>query len=108
MKNIQVYDPPMCCSTSTGGMHIDPDRLNFVTLLAQLRAQGIRSERYNLTLDPTAFAQNAAVKSLMDKEGISGLPVIFWDDAIRLTGRYPTQDERTGWLRTAVAHESAA
>jgi hypothetical protein len=30
MKTIQVYDPPMCCSTGICGTDIDPDLVNFV------------------------------------------------------------------------------
>jgi hypothetical protein len=97
----------MGCSASSSDNVIDPDRMNFLALLAQLRAQRIKIERYNLVHEPVAFAQNEAVKALMSKEGIEGLPVIFWDGAVHLTGRYPTQEERAEWVRAACTQESA-
>jgi hypothetical protein len=36
MKTIQVYDPPMCCSTGICGPNIDPDLVNFAAMLSQL------------------------------------------------------------------------
>lgn len=108
MKSIQVYDPPMGCSADTSGKRIDLDRMNFVALLVQLREQGIPIVRYNLIHEPEAFAQNAAVKALMIKEGVEGLPVIFWDGDVRLTGRYPTHNERVEWFRAALTPEGEA
>ena len=37
MKTIQVYDPPMCCSTGLCGTEIDPALVSFAALLTQLR-----------------------------------------------------------------------
>ena len=108
MKSIQVYDPPMGCSAGGSGPHIDVDRMNFVALLAQFRPLGIPIVRYNLMHEPEAFAQNAVVKALMIKEGVEGLPVIFCDGAVRLTGRYPTPEERAEWFHAAFTHEGGA
>lgn len=105
MKTIQVYDPPMCCSTGICGTEIDADLVNFAAMLAQLGSQGIQVERYNLGQQPLAFVQNAAVKALLDKEGMEVLPLMFWDGEVHLKGRYPTQDERPGWFRAAAGKE---
>ncbi len=58
MKTIQVYDPPMCCSTGICGTDIDPDLVNFAAMLSQLGTHGIKVERYNLGQQPMAFVQN--------------------------------------------------
>lgn len=108
MKTIQVYDPPMCCSTGICGAEIDPDLVNFAAMLAQFGTQGIKVERYNLGQQPMAFVQNAAVKALLDTEGVEVLPLIFWDGAVQLKGRYPTKDERPAWFRAAPGNEGAA
>ena len=105
MKTIQVYDPPMCCSTGICGTDIDPDLVNFAAMLSQLGAHGIRIERYNLGQQPMAFVQNPAVKALLDKEGPEALPLIFWDGEVHLKGRYPTKDERPAWFRVALDKE---
>lgn len=101
MKTIQVYEPAMCCSTGICGISIDPDLVNFAAMLSQLGMRGIKVERHNLAQQAIAFAQNPAVKELLEKEGIEVLPLIFWDGELRMKGRYPTQDERPEWIRAA-------
>lgn len=108
MKAIQVYDPAMCCSTGICGTDIDPDLVNFAGMLSQLGTHGIKIERYNLGQQPMAFAQNPAVKALIDKEGVEVLPIIFWDGEVQLKGRYPSKDERPHWFRVALGKEEVA
>lgn len=102
MKAIQVYDPPMCCSTGVCGTDINPDLVNFAALLSQLSAQGVKVERYNLGLQAMAFAQNASVKSLLENEGTDALPLIFLDGEIYMKGRYPTSIERPAFSRAVL------
>lgn len=108
MKTIQVYDPPMCCSTGICGTDIDPDLVNFASMLSQLGSRGIKIERYNLAQQPMAFVQNPAVKALLDKEGAAALPLIFWDGEVHLKGRYPTQDERPAFFVAAIEKSEEA
>ena len=108
MKSIQVYDPPMCCSTGICGPNIDPDLVNFAAMLSQLGGKGVHIERYNLGQQPMAFAQNPAVKDLLAKEGAEVLPVIFLDGEVRLKGRYPTRDERPAFFRAALGKDEEA
>jgi len=105
MKTIQVYDPPMCCSTGICGTNIDPDLVSFAAMLSQLGTHGIQIERYNLGQEPMAFVRNPAVKALLEKEGADALPLIFWDGEVQLKGRYPTKDERPDWFRAAHGSE---
>jgi len=102
MKSIQVYDPAMCCSTGICGTEIDPDLVNFAAMLSQLGGHGIKIERFNLAQQPLNFVQNEAVRLLLQKMGPDVLPVIFWDGVVRLTGRYPTKEERPEWFRAAM------
>ena len=106
MKTIQIYDPPMCCSTGICGTDIDPDLVNFAALLSQLGTRGIKIERYNLGQQPMAFVQNAAVKALLDAEKTEALPVIFLDGEVYLKGRYPTKAERVAFFRAALGEEA--
>ena len=94
MKSIQVFDPPMCCSTGLCGTDIDPALVSFASMLTQLGQRGVRVERYNLGQQPMAFVQNPAVKSLLESDGVDALPVILLDGAVHLKGRYPTAMER--------------
>ena len=106
MKTIQVYDPPMCCSTGICGPDIDPDLVNFAAMLSQLGTHGIATERYNLAQQPMAFVQNPAVKSLLEAEKTEALPVIFLDGKVYLKGRYPTREERPAFFRAALGEEA--
>jgi hypothetical protein len=108
MKTIQVYDPPMCCSTGICGTDIDPDLVNFAAMLSQLSNHGVQVERYNLGQQPMAFVQNPAVKTWLDKEGTNALPLIFWDGEVHLKGRYPTKVERPDWFKAALDHAEVA
>ena len=92
----------MCCSTGICGTDINPDLVNFAAMLAQLASHGVHVERFNLGQQPIAFAQNVAVKALLEKEGPDALPLIFLRGELRLKGRYPTADERPDFFRAAL------
>lgn len=102
MKTLQVYDPPMCCSTGICGTDIDPDLVNFAAMLSQLANAGVKVERYNLGQQPMAFAQNTAVKEILQKEGVEVLPLIYLDGEVYMKGRYPSHDERPVFFRAAM------
>ncbi|MEY4201706.1 MAG: hypothetical protein RLZZ265_3446 [Verrucomicrobiota bacterium] len=106
MKTIQVYDPPMCCSTGLCGNEIDPALVSFAALLTQLSQRGVKVERYNLGQQPMAFIQNPAVKALLDQEGVAVLPLLFVDGEMRLKGRYLTDDERQALSRDALGEKA--
>lgn len=103
MKVIQVYDPPMCCSTGVCGPDVDPVLPRFAGLLAQLSGAGVKVERYNLAQQPLAFVQKAAVKALLDKEGMEALPAIFIDGELALKGSYPDTKQCAAWMGRARA-----
>lgn len=102
MKVIQVYDPPMCCSTGVCGPDVDPILPRFAGLLSHLGNAGVKVERFNLAQQPLAFVQNAAVKALLDQEGTAALPAIFIDGELALKGTYPGTEQRAAWMQQAV------
>lgn len=106
MKTIQVYDPPMCCSTGLCGTDVDPALVSFAAMLSQISDKGVKVERYNLGQQPMAFVQNQKVKALLDSEGMESLPAIFVDGVLHLKGRYFTDAEREA-LMASVLGESA-
>jgi hypothetical protein len=108
MKIIQVYDPPMCCSTGLCGNEIDPALVSFAALLTQLSQKGVKVERYNMGQQPMAFVQNPTVKALLDKESTEALPLILLDGAVYLKGRYLTDEERVGFSRAVLSENGEA
>jgi len=55
---IEVYDPPMCCSSGVCGPRVDPVLPRFAGDLKWLQEQGIEVARHNLAQQPLAFANN--------------------------------------------------
>ena len=82
MNTVQVYDPPMCCSTGICGPEVDPNLVQFAALLSRLQHRGVAVERYNLGQQPMAFVQNPKVKALLQTRRHRDAPghVLGWRD----------------------------
>ena len=93
MTKLQVYDPPMCCSTGVCGPQVDPVLPRFTEDFHWLANQGIAVERFNLSQQPQAFAGNLAVKEALAQDGTGCLPLILIDGGIVSKGRYPERGE---------------
>jgi len=111
MKNIQIFDPALCCSSGVCGVEVDQALVSFAADVDWAKQNGALIERFNLAQQPMAFAENAAVKGLLERSGESALPVTLVDGEVALAGRYPTRDELTHWAAltpTAAAAPAAA
>jgi hypothetical protein len=93
MKKVEVFDPPMCCSTGVCGPKVDPVLVRFAADLHWLANQRVAVERYNLAQQPQAFAASPVVKSALKEHGNECLPLILLDGAIISEGSYPTRGE---------------
>lgn len=65
MKKLEVFDPPLCCSTGVCGPSVDPALVQFAADLHWLANQKAAVERYNLAQQPEAFAANEIVKTAL-------------------------------------------
>jgi hypothetical protein len=68
----RVFDPAMCCSTGICGPSVDPQLARFAADLDWLKSQGVTVERFNLSQQPAAFAEDAAVKAALETKGEAG------------------------------------
>ena len=93
MTRLEVFDPPMCCSTGVSGPQVDSALLRFAADFHWLENQGLRAERYNLAQQPQAFAANETVKAALAKEGNRCLPLVLVDGAIVGWGSYPAREQ---------------
>ena len=91
MPRVQVYDPPMCCSTGVCGPEIDPALVRFAADLEWLKSQGVDVERFNLSQDPVAFVRNAVVAEAMRTRN-DVLPLVIVDGQIASFGKYPARE----------------
>ena len=88
---IRVFDPAMCCSTGVCGPSIDPELARFAADVDWLQKQGIEVDRFNLSQQPAAFAETAAVKDAL-RRGVEVLPLVMVDDRVVAEGAYPSRE----------------
>jgi hypothetical protein len=93
MRKVEVFDPPMCCSSGVCGPKVDPVLVRFVGDLEWLKAQGVMVTRYNLAHQPMAFAENTVVRDILEKEDVACLPLILVDGTIVSRGTYLSREE---------------
>jgi len=102
MKNVQVYDKPMCCSTGVCGPQVDPVLPRFAADLDWLKSQGNQVERFNLAQQPMAFIENKEVHQLLGSEGTDCLPLILVNGKIISRKDYPTREVMASWVDTTA------
>jgi len=98
MRNIEIFEPAMCCSTGLCGVSVDPELLRISTVLNTLKEWGVEVKRYNLTNAPMQFVTNQTVSEFVKLYGADRLPVTVVDGKLAVSGRYPTNEEFTEWL----------
>jgi hypothetical protein len=97
MKNIQVFDPAMCCSSGVCGTDVDQHLVTFSADVDWAKQQGAQIQRFNLAQQPMDFANNQVVRDFLERSGEEALPLILVDGAVALAGRYPNRGELARW-----------
>lgn len=90
---IQIFDPPMCCSTGICGPGVDPVLVSFTADLDWLKRQGVEVERYNLSQQTQVFVSNTTVNEALKKHGNECLPLTLLDGKIVAQGDYLTREK---------------
>ena len=101
-KQIEIFDPAMCCSTGVCGTNVDPKLIQAAADVETLKKEGVTVKRFNLSQDLDAFAGNNTVKALLAAHGTDILPVTLVDGVVCKEGEYATIDEMRGWLKSHV------
>ena len=91
MPKLQVFDPPMCCSTGVCGPSVDPELARFASDLEHLKAAGVEVDRFNLGQDPGAFVANPIVAAELRSRN-DCLPLLLLDGRIVAEGAYPGRE----------------
>ncbi len=91
MPRLEVFDPPMCCSTGVCGPNVDPVLPRFAADLEWVRAQGVDVQRHNLAQQAGDFLANPIVKKTLAELGQGCLPLLLLDGRIVAQGIYPTR-----------------
>ncbi len=66
---VEIYDPPMCCSSGVCGPGIDPVLVKMNDAVLALKKQGVVVERYNLAQQIKAFTANKTIADLVHDNG---------------------------------------
>lgn len=90
---LQVFDPAMCCSTGICGPDVDTKLVQFAADLDWLKTQGVIVQRYNLSQNPAAFVENAAVSAALKENGEAALPTLLVNGKVAIAGSYPNRAE---------------
>ncbi len=90
---IQVFDPPLCCSTGVCGPDVDRELVRFAADLEWLAKQGVEVERINMSQEPGRFAEDAVVSRELAARGNDCLPLILAAGTVVDRGRYPSREE---------------
>lgn len=93
MPTVEVFDPPMCCSSGVCGPEPDTTLTRFAADLNWLKGQGVEVHRYNLAQEPTHFTAHPLVKQVVEASGVEGLPVVVVDGHLVSQGEYPSREE---------------
>ena len=94
---VSVFDPAMCCSTGVCGPSVDPQLVRFSADLDWLKSSGATVERFNLSQQPGAFVEQAAVKQALETKGDEALPLVMFDGQVKSTGTYPSREQLAAW-----------
>ncbi len=98
MTIVRVFDPAMCCPSGVCGPSVDPHLARFAADLGWLASQGVSVERFNLAQQPAAFAQDPAVRAVLEAKGDAALPVVEVNGEIKSAGVFPTRVELAAWV----------
>lgn len=93
MTRIEVFDPPMCCSSGVCGPQVDPLLAAFAADVDWLTTQGVTVTRHNLAQEPQAFVSNALVQQTLQRAGEACLPLVLVNGEIATQGSYPRRHE---------------
>ena len=107
MTQLQVFDPPMCCSTGACGPSVDPALPRFASDLAWIQSQGVAVERFNLAQQPQEFAASDLVRRELTEHGNGCLPLVVVNGVAASRGVYPSRDQLAAWVGVTAASSAA-
>lgn len=90
---LEIFEPPMCCSTGLCGPSVDEKLVQLHTDIETLKTKGMVVERYMITQQPLKFRENPAVYQLIREKGREVLPITTFNGEVIKTHQYPSMSE---------------
>ena len=91
--DIELFDPPMCCSSGLCGPTLDQTLLDVNEMILTLQSENLHVARYQMTSNPNAFLANAEVMKLVREKQMEALPITGVRGKVIKAGVYPTLTE---------------
>jgi len=91
--DVELFDPPMCCSTGLCGPIIYQTLLDVSEMILTLQRENLRVERYQMTSHPNTFLGNAEVMKLVREKQMEALPITVVRGKVIKVGAYPSAEE---------------
>lgn len=101
MKTIEIFDPPMCCSTGLCGPDIDPALLDINEAILKVKKEfdgKVKIERYLLSQQGPKFMQQPEVMKRLQSNGVEILPLTVVDGKVVKEKSYPTFNELKNYI----------
>lgn len=96
--SVELFDPPMCCSTGLCGPTIDQTLVDVNEMVLTLAGEGVRVERYQMNTHTSAFLGKPDVMRLIQEQKMAALPITVVNGRVVKVGSYPSMVE----VRTAL------
>lgn len=92
---IEIYDPPMCCSTGICGPSVDEKLIRINEDLNKIKQMYPEAtvERYMITQQPLKFKENPGVYAIVQAKGKNVLPITTVNGRMIKSYGYPSLDE---------------
>lgn len=96
--DVEIFDPPMCCSTGLCGPTPDQTLIDVSEMIVELQQQGFRVERYQMASHPNVFLANIDVMRLVREKQMAALPIVVVHGKVIAEGTYPKLAEIQKYL----------
>ncbi len=96
VKQIEIFDPPMCCPSGLCGPDIDPALLDINEAIIKFKKEldgKVSIERYLLSQQGQKFMQQPEVMKRLQSNGVEVLPLTLINGKVVKEKSYPIFDE---------------
>lgn len=90
---LEIYDPPLCCSSGLCGPVLDPTLVAVNDGLLALSKQGVTVTRFNPVQQLQEVMANPEVARAIHSGGRKALPMVFVNGRLLKSGAYPSYEE---------------
>lgn len=96
---IELFEPPMCCTTGICGPSIDPKLVEINNHLQQIQKENpdVKVERYTMNHRPLDF-QKYSVLAEIREHSVDVLPLVYVNGQLMSKKLYPTLEQLKSWL----------